>query len=91
MGTLRRSRYATPGQLGELKLAKDFRAYKCAAGCDNIDRCRKIVFMMSVSLDDFFEGPNGERDWQLVDDELHRHFNDWLGKEFRVDAEQVFS
>jgi len=36
--------------------------------------------MMSVSLDGFFEGPNGELDWQLVDDELHRHFNDWLGK-----------
>ena len=36
--------------------------------------------MMSVSLDGFFEGPNGELDWQLVDDELHRHFNGWLGK-----------
>ncbi len=36
--------------------------------------------MMSVSLDGFFEGPNSELDWQLVDDELHRHFNDWLGK-----------
>ena len=47
--------------------------------------------MMSVSLDGFFEGPNGELDWQLVDDELHRHFNDWLGKEFRVHAEQVFT
>lgn len=41
---------------------------------------RKIVFMMSVSLDGFFEGPDGELDWQLVDDELHGHFNDWLGK-----------
>jgi dihydrofolate reductase len=39
---------------------------------------RKIVFMMSVSLDGFFEGPDRELDWQLVDDDLHRHFNEWL-------------
>jgi dihydrofolate reductase len=39
---------------------------------------RKIVFMMSVSLDGFFEGPDRELDWQLVDVELHQHFNDWL-------------
>src|SRR6266516_4330241 len=30
---------------------------------------RKIVLMLSVSLDGFFEGPNHELDWQLVDDE----------------------
>ncbi len=34
--------------------------------------------MMSVSLDGFMAGPNGELDWQIVDDELHRHFNDEL-------------
>lgn len=34
--------------------------------------------MMSVSLDGFFEGPNRELDWQLVDEELHVHFNEWL-------------
>jgi dihydrofolate reductase len=39
---------------------------------------RKIVFMMSVSLDGYFEGPDRELDWQLVDDEVHRHFNEWL-------------
>ena len=39
---------------------------------------RKIVFMMSVSLDGFFEGPDRALDWQLVDVELHHHFNDWL-------------
>jgi dihydrofolate reductase len=39
---------------------------------------RKIILMMSVSLDGFFEGPDRELDWQLVDDELHRHFNEWL-------------
>jgi dihydrofolate reductase len=36
---------------------------------------RKIVVMMSVSLDGFIAGPAGELDWQLVDDELHEHFN----------------
>jgi dihydrofolate reductase len=40
---------------------------------------RKIVFMMSVSLDGFFEGPNRELDWHMVDHELHTHFNQLLG------------
>jgi dihydrofolate reductase len=40
---------------------------------------RKIVLMMSVSLDGFMEGPNREIDWHLVDDELHHHFNKQLG------------
>ncbi len=39
---------------------------------------RKIILMMSVSLDGYFEGPGRELDWQLVDDELHAHFNEWL-------------
>jgi dihydrofolate reductase len=39
---------------------------------------RKIILMMSVSLDGFMEGPERELDWQMVDDELHRHFNDEL-------------
>ena len=39
---------------------------------------RKIVLMMSVSLDGFIEGPNRELDWQSVDDELHSHFNEQL-------------
>jgi dihydrofolate reductase len=39
---------------------------------------RKIVLMMSVSLDGFFEGPEHELDWQLIDEELHGHFNEWL-------------
>ncbi|MFI9586617.1 dihydrofolate reductase family protein [Streptomyces sp. NPDC052236] len=37
---------------------------------------RKIILMMSLSLDGFMEGPNREIDWHLVDDELHRHFNE---------------
>jgi len=39
---------------------------------------RKLILMMSVSLDGYFEGPNRELDWQLVDEELHAHFNAWL-------------
>jgi dihydrofolate reductase len=39
---------------------------------------RKIILMMSVSLDGFFEGPGRELDWQMVDDELHDHFNEEL-------------
>lgn len=39
---------------------------------------RKLILMSQVSLDGFFEGPNREIDWNLVDDELHRHFNDEL-------------
>jgi dihydrofolate reductase len=40
---------------------------------------RTIVLMTSVSLDGFFEGPNRELDWHLVDDEVHDHFNEVLG------------
>ncbi|WP_330288056.1 dihydrofolate reductase family protein [Streptomyces sp. NBC_00576] len=36
---------------------------------------RKVVLMMSVSLDGYFEGPNREIDWHMVDEELHRYFN----------------
>lgn len=39
---------------------------------------RKIILMMSVSIDGFIEGPNRELDWQMVDEELHNHFNDRL-------------
>ena len=40
---------------------------------------RKIIVMMSVSLDGFIEGPDRELDWHMVDDELHAHFNEQLG------------
>ncbi|MEU3778162.1 dihydrofolate reductase family protein [Streptomyces sp. NPDC032472] len=39
---------------------------------------RKIVLMMSVSLDGYIEGPERQIDWHTVDDELHRHFNEEL-------------
>ena len=40
---------------------------------------RKIVVGMSVSLDGYMEGPDHDLSWHRVDDELHRHFNDYLG------------
>lgn len=39
---------------------------------------RRIVVMLSVSLDGYFEGPDRELDWHMVDDELHWAFNDVL-------------
>jgi dihydrofolate reductase len=39
---------------------------------------RRLILWMSVSVDGFVEGPRHELDWQLVDDELHQHFNDEL-------------
>ena len=37
---------------------------------------RKIILMMSVSLDGFFEGPERDISWHRVDEELHSYFND---------------
>lgn len=37
---------------------------------------RKIIFQMMVSLDGYFEGPDKELDWHLVDDE----FNEYAGE-----------
>lgn len=36
---------------------------------------RKIVLMMSVSVDGYIQGPDRDIGWHLVDDELHSHFN----------------
>lgn len=41
---------------------------------------RKIILMMSVSLDGFLEGSNRELGWHRVDDELHRHFNEQISR-----------
>jgi dihydrofolate reductase len=41
---------------------------------------RKIIWTISVSVDGYMEGPNREIDWHMVDDELHRHMNTWLGR-----------
>lgn len=34
---------------------------------------KKVVFQFSVFLDGYFEGPNHEIDWHLVDDELNAY------------------
>jgi dihydrofolate reductase len=36
---------------------------------------RKIFFSMFTTLDGFIEGPNGELDWAIVDEELHTYIN----------------
>jgi len=33
----------------------------------------KVILFVQISLDGFFEGPNKELDWNMVDDELHAH------------------
>ena len=40
---------------------------------------RKVILMMQVSLDGFFEGPDRDLSWHRVDDELHSHFNESSG------------
>ncbi|MFD3806862.1 dihydrofolate reductase family protein [Streptomyces sp. NPDC058611] len=37
---------------------------------------RQIILMMGVSLDGYTAGPDGEIDWHVVDDAVHRHAND---------------
>jgi dihydrofolate reductase len=40
----------------------------------------KVVVNLSVSADGFFAGPDGDISWGLVDEELHTHFNEVLGR-----------
>ena len=37
---------------------------------------RKLIYSMTVSLDGFIAGPNGEIDWSAPDEELHRFHNE---------------
>ncbi len=37
---------------------------------------RKVIYAMSVSLDGFIETGDGDLDWGMPDEELHRHFNE---------------
>ncbi len=39
---------------------------------------RKVVLFMMVSLDGFFERPNGELDWHNVDEEFNEFANEQL-------------
>ena len=36
---------------------------------------RKVIYAMGVSLDGFIAGPDGEIDWSVPDEELHRFHN----------------
>jgi dihydrofolate reductase len=45
-----------------------------------VDTVRKIILMLSMSVDGYFEGPGRELDWHQVDDELHQHFNEVLAR-----------
>ncbi len=36
---------------------------------------RRIVLHLGISLDGYFEGPDGDISWGRVDDELHTYFN----------------
>jgi dihydrofolate reductase len=40
----------------------------------------KLIYSMSVSLDGYIAGPNGEIDWSVPDDELHRFHNQQVGE-----------
>ena len=44
---------------------------------------RKVILSNSVTLDGFFEGPNKELDWHIVDEEFNQYANDLLSN---VDA-----
>jgi len=51
----------------------------------------KIVVNMSVSADGFFAGPDGDISWGLVDEEVHRHFNEVLGEmSYFVEGRRVY-
>ena len=39
---------------------------------------RKIIFQMMTTVDGFFEGPNRELDWHVVDDEFSHYAIDLL-------------
>ena len=45
-----------------------------------LHRVRKIIVAMSVSLDGFISGPDGDIGWHRVDAELHAHFNQELSQ-----------
>lgn len=42
----------------------------------NAQNRRKVVFTMSISLDGYMEDANGSLEWNLVDEEFHRYFNE---------------
>jgi dihydrofolate reductase len=52
----------------------------------------RVVVNMGMSADGFFEGSDGDISWHRVDEELHQHFNDVLGKmSYFVEGRVVYS
>jgi dihydrofolate reductase len=41
---------------------------------------RKVVLMMSISVDGYTEGPDADISWHMVSGELHAHFNEHLAQ-----------
>jgi dihydrofolate reductase len=41
---------------------------------------RKLIWTMTGSLDGYMAGPNRELDWHMVDEAVHSHMNQWLGR-----------
>ena len=39
----------------------------------------KLVYLMNVSLDGYVETPDHSLDWTIVNEEIHRWFNDRSG------------
>jgi dihydrofolate reductase len=37
---------------------------------------RKVIYAMMVSVDGFIEGPDQDLGWHVIDEQLHRHFNE---------------
>jgi dihydrofolate reductase len=40
----------------------------------------KLIYSMSTSLDGFVEGPDGDFEWSVPDEELHRFHNERVGR-----------
>jgi len=52
----------------------DGSAHPAAVRCSLTEiEMRKVFWQMMVSLDGFMEGPNGELDWHVVDDDFMRY------------------
>ncbi|TGM58430.1 dihydrofolate reductase family protein [Leptospira adleri] len=41
---------------------------------------RKIIFQMMITADGYYEGPNGEIDWHVVDEEFNDYAIDFLNQ-----------
>ena len=58
-----------PGRIHIIGVAKSTIQRESHGNCN-------LSYSFQVSADGYIEGPNGDLSWALVDEELHRHFND---------------